>query len=87
MDNAADVAAHHQMQLVWDLPVPYSHLNPVSIELQAAGEMIAGAGRSWLYVEPDGDVLPRQGLNANLGNLLTDPWEQIWQQAHEVAPA
>ncbi|HSD85125.1 MAG TPA: radical SAM protein [Anaerolineae bacterium] len=87
LDDARDLAAHHQIQLVWDLPVPYSHLNPVSIELQAAGEMIAGAARSWLYVEPDGDVLPRQGLNANLGNLLTDPWEQIWQQAHEVAPA
>lgn len=86
LDDARDLAAHHQMQLVWDLPVPYSHLNPVSIELLAAGEMIAGAGRSWLYVEPDGDVLPRQGINAILGNLLTDPWEQIWQRAHEVAP-
>lgn len=86
LDDARDQAAHHQMQLVWDLPVPYSHLNPVSIELLAAGEMIAGAGRSWLYVEPDGDVLPRQGINAILGNLLTDPWEQIWQRAHEVAP-
>ncbi|HWR67144.1 MAG TPA: radical SAM protein, partial [Bellilinea sp.] len=73
LDDARDQAAHHQMQLVWDLPVPYSHLNPVSIELQAAGDLIAGAGRSWLYVEPDGDVLPRQGINAILGNLLTDP--------------
>ncbi|HEY4693470.1 MAG TPA: radical SAM protein [Bellilinea sp.] len=86
LDDARELAAHHQIQLVWDLPVPYSHLNPVSLELLETGEMIAGAGRSWLYVEPDGDVLPRQGLNANLGNMLSDPWEQIWQRAHEVAP-
>ena len=86
LESARELAAHHQIQLVWDLPVPYSQLNPVALELQEVGEHIAGAGRSWLYVEPDGDVLPRQGLNAILGNLLNDPWEQIWLRAREVAP-
>ena len=39
-----------------------------------------GAGTAWLYVEPDGDVLPAQGVNKVLGNLLTDPWEKIWKK-------
>jgi len=86
LESARELTAHYQIELAWDLPVPYSHLNPVALELQETGENIAGAGRSWLYVEPDGDVLPRQGVNYVLGNFLTDPWEQIWRKSREVAP-
>ena len=67
------------MNLIWDLPVPYSTLNPVSLETQMDAQP-EGAGRAWLYVEPDGDVLPTQGYNKVLGNMLRDPWEKIWQQ-------
>jgi MoaA/NifB/PqqE/SkfB family radical SAM enzyme len=42
-------------------------------------ERLAGAGRAWLYVEPDGDVLPDQSIDRVLGNFLRDPWEKIWQ--------
>ena len=35
--------------------------------------------RQHLYVEPDGDVLPAQGYNVVLGNLLRDSWETIWE--------
>lgn len=84
LEAARDLAAHYHIQLVWDLPVPYSHLNPVALELQEVGEHIAGGGRAWLYVEPDGDVLPRQGYNVVVGNLLTDPWEKIWHRTLEV---
>lgn len=86
LDAARELAAHHQIELVWDLPVPYSHLNPVTLELLAVGESVSGSGRSWLYVEPDGDVLPRQGVNVVLGNILNDPWDMIWQRSREVAP-
>ncbi|MHB1482058.1 MAG: radical SAM protein, partial [Bellilinea sp.] len=86
LETARELAAHHQIELTWDLPVPYSLLNPVALELQETGKNIIGSGRSWLYVEPDGDVLPRQGVNIVLGNLLNDPWEQIWQKSREVAP-
>ena len=85
--NEVLVAAQNQaatlgLSLVWDLPVPYSALNPIALETKV-DSVSTGAGRSWLYVEPDGDVLPTQGVNVVLGNILRDPWEQIWTKAKE----
>jgi organic radical activating enzyme len=82
LQDLRDYAAVQQLELVWDMPVPYSS-NPVALELEKADEEIAieGAGKAWLYVEPDGDVLPAQGLSEQImGNLLTDEWEQIWKK-------
>jgi organic radical activating enzyme len=66
------------LSLQWDLPVPYSPANPISQEIGAPS---TGAGKAWLYVEPDGDVLPEQGVNRVVGNFLRDPWAQIWTAA------
>ncbi len=71
-------AAALQLELVWNLPVPYSAANPVLLEVPEEEQDSTGAGKAWLYVEPDGDVLPAQGINKVLGNFLTDPWEKIW---------
>jgi MoaA/NifB/PqqE/SkfB family radical SAM enzyme len=66
-----------QLTLRWDLPVPYSAAHPVAIET-ADDEVPTGAGKAWMYVEPDGDVLPAQGeADKILGNLLRDDWEKI----------
>jgi hypothetical protein len=73
------------MELVWNLPVPYSASNPVALERDHL-EKPEGAGRAWLYVEPDGDVLPDQGILQPMGNLLSDPWDQIWR-LHRRVPA
>jgi hypothetical protein len=63
----------------WDLPVPYSEAHPVAVETEE-DKVPSGAGKSWLYVEPDGDVLPTQGMaDKVLGNLLHDPWESIYK--------
>jgi hypothetical protein len=72
-------AASLGLELKYDLPVPYSADNPVARE--TSGEMLGdGAGRAWLYIEPDGDVLPSQGQAASvLGNILHDPWEGIYR--------
>lgn len=65
------------LQLRHDLPVPYSSQNPVGREL-AAQNAPSGAGASWLYVEPDGDVLREQGQPTPiLGNVLKDSWDGI----------
>lgn len=71
------------LRLIWDLPVPYSSTHPIAVEMaeQTEEPWIVGGGRAWLYVEPDGDVLPTQGVNKVLGNFLNDPWEKIWEQA------
>ena len=79
VDEALDKAAHLGMKLNFDLPVPYSATNPVALET-AEDDVPSGAGKSWLYVEPDGDVLPAQGMaDQVLGNMLRDPWEKIYR--------
>lgn len=83
LQEARAYADDLDLGLVWDLPVPYSTLNPVAIELEAEEEEPhpTGAARGWLYVEPDGDVLPAQGINKVLGNLLEQSWGEIWGAA------
>jgi hypothetical protein len=80
MHTLHDTAASLGITLRWDLPVPYSSENPVAHQL-VEDEVPVGAGKSWLYVEPDGDVLPAQGMaDRILGNALRDPWEKIYKK-------
>jgi organic radical activating enzyme len=72
------------LSLVWDLAVPYSAFNPIAVEV-VEDQVSEGAGKAWLYVEPDGDVLPSQGINRVLGNLLYDTWEKVWNQAKSTS--
>ncbi len=65
--------------LRWDLPVPYSDSHPVAVETED-DNVPPGAGKAWLYVEPDGDVLPAQGeADKVMGNMLNDSWEKIYK--------
>jgi hypothetical protein len=74
-----NAAASLGLSLKFDLPVPYSADNPVARET-AQDTPADGAGKAWLYVEPDGDVLPAQGASgAPLGNFLRDPWDHIYR--------
>jgi len=77
-DTIRNKAASLGLTLKFDLPVPYSASNPVAYETQE-DNVPDGAGKAWLYVEPDGDVLPAQGLASQvLGNFLKDEWEKIY---------
>jgi MoaA/NifB/PqqE/SkfB family radical SAM enzyme len=76
-----EAASARDMALEWDLPVPYSAFNPISLDLEEGETPPDGAGKAWLYVEPDGDVLPAQGITEKLGNILTDAWEEIWEKS------
>jgi MoaA/NifB/PqqE/SkfB family radical SAM enzyme len=76
LEAAQDAAHKRGVTLVWDLAAPYSHVNPIETEADLPPEQ---AARQHLYVEPDGDVLPGQGYNVVLGNLLRDPWKAIWE--------
>lgn len=77
-----DIAGSLGLDLIWDLPVPYSALNPVNLDLDLAqheeGSEPQSIGKGSLYVEPDGDVLLSRERPTPLGNLLREPWESIW---------
>ncbi len=79
LNAARETLAEQGLALTWDLPVPYSAINPIALETEAP------PGCACLYVEPDGDVLPAQGMAEHiLGNLLTTDWPALWQKAREV---
>ena len=73
--EAVDLVTAGGGRLVWNLPVPYTEQNPVALE--DGDEYPQGAGKSWIYIEPDGDVLPGQDILTPSGNLLTGNWEDI----------
>jgi hypothetical protein len=76
-----DETAELGLTMKFDLPVPYSTSNPVAYET-LEDDVPEGAGSAWLYVEPDGDVLPAQGrADQILGNLLTDDWSTIYPKS------
>ena len=77
----AELAEEMGLNLVWDITVPYSNFNPVAFETGADPRRSNGAVTGWLYVEPDGDTLPSQGINNVLGNFLESDWESIWEKA------
>jgi organic radical activating enzyme len=78
LDTLAQSAADLNITMAFDLPVPYSAQNPVTLETEE-DDLPSGAGKAWLYVEPDGDVLPAQGMaDQILGNFLKDEWEKIY---------
>jgi MoaA/NifB/PqqE/SkfB family radical SAM enzyme len=81
LQEAQDAAHAHGLTLVWDLAAPYSHVNPIEAEADLLPDQ---AARQHLYVEPDGDVLPAQGYNVVLGNLLRDDWEAIWENPERL---
>jgi len=79
-DTLRDKAAELGLTIKFDLPVPYSAYNPIALETQEDA-VPEGAGKAWMYVEPDGDVLPTQGMaDKILGNLLRDEWSTILPQ-------
>jgi hypothetical protein len=78
LDDCRQVAADLGLDLIWDLPAPYSARHPIQLDLDMPA---LGGGRAWLYVEPDGDVLPSQGVDSILGNVLHDSWADLWVRA------
>jgi radical SAM protein with 4Fe4S-binding SPASM domain len=67
-------------KLIWYTPTQYCHFDPVQMDLGVKG---CTAALYNMCVEPDGGVLPCQSYYHQLGNLLSDPWESIWN--HELA--
>ena len=64
------------MRFLWYTPTEYCRMSPVELEL---GAKRCNAGEYSLCIEPNGDVLPCQSFYVAAGNILRDPWQQLWQ--------
>jgi radical SAM protein with 4Fe4S-binding SPASM domain len=73
-----DRAEARGVQLIWYSPLPLCLLNTVAHGLGNRG---CAAADGLLHVGPGGDVLPCSsfGHGESLGNLLRDPFEEVWQ--------
>jgi len=65
----------NNQKLIWYTPTQYCNFDPMSLELGVKG---CTAALYNMCVEPDGGVLPCQSYYHQLGNLLTDSWDSIW---------
>lgn len=62
-------------RLIWYTPTQYCHFDPMQLELGVKG---CTAALYNMCIEPDGGVIPCQSYYRQLGNILSDPWESIW---------
>ena len=65
-------------QLIWYTPTQYCNFDPMQLELGVKG---CTAALYNMCVEPDGGVIPCQSYYHQLGSLLSDPWESIWNHS------
>lgn len=73
-----DAANANNVRYIWQPPV---RRNPA---LTLAAQARLGprcAGDVSVRLEPDGHIIPPRGPAGSAGNLLTDPWEAIWNHA------
>jgi radical SAM protein with 4Fe4S-binding SPASM domain len=67
-------------RLIWYTPTQYCGFDPLALDLGVKG---CTAALYNMCVEPDGGVLPCQSYYHQLGNLLQDDWDSIWN--HDLA--
>ncbi len=80
LDMAVQKTRAHGQRLIWYTPTQYCHLDPTQLNLGVKG---CTAALYSMCIEPNGDVLPCQSYYHSLGNLLTEPWDGIWN--HELS--
>ncbi len=75
LDMAVQKTVEHSQRLIWYTPTQYCQFDPTASNLGVKG---CTAALYSMCIESNGDVLPCQSYYTPLGNLLTDPWESIW---------
>ncbi len=80
LERVKEATQEAHMRLIWYTPTQYCEFDPVGMELGIKG---CTAARYNMCIEPNGDVIPCQSYFVSLGNILTEPWDQIWE--HELA--
>jgi len=80
LDLARERTDRYDQRLIWYTPTQYCQFDPMQLELGVKG---CTAALYNMCVEPDGGVIPCQSYYKQLGNILTDPWDSIWD--HELS--
>ncbi len=75
LERVKERVEEHNLRLIWYTPTRYCEFNPLEHDLGVKG---CSAARYNMCVEPNGDVIPCQSYFQSMGNILTDPWENIW---------
>jgi radical SAM protein with 4Fe4S-binding SPASM domain len=78
LEKGRDRGFEEDYEFRWYTPTPYCKLNPMEMEL---GMKQCSACRLNMAVEPDGGVIPCQSYYEQMGNILTDKWEKIWNHS------
>jgi radical SAM protein with 4Fe4S-binding SPASM domain len=81
LDMAVRKTTEHGQRLIWYTPTQYCHFDPTQSNLGVKG---CTASLYSMCVESNGNVLPCQSYYSPLGNILTDPWESIWNHKLSV---
>ena len=81
LDMAVQKTSEHGQRLIWYTPTQYCNFDPTQSNLGVKG---CTASLYSMCIESNGNVLPCQSYYVPLGNLLTDPWESIWNHKLSV---
>jgi radical SAM protein with 4Fe4S-binding SPASM domain len=63
------------LDFIWYTPTHYCVFDPC---VAGVGLKQCSAAKYNIAVEPNGEVIPCQSYFESMGNILTDPWEEIW---------
>jgi len=81
LDMAVKKTAEHGQRLIWYTPTQYCNFDPTQNNLGVKG---CTASLYSMCIESNGNVLPCQSYYQPLGNMLTDPWDSIWNHKLSV---
>lgn len=81
LDVARQKTDQHNQRLIWYTPTEYCHFDPMQLDLGVKG---CTAALYNMCIEPDGSVIPCQSYYQSLGNILTNPWDSLWNHPLSV---
>ncbi|MGB9668827.1 MAG: radical SAM protein [Anaerolineales bacterium] len=76
LEMAQEFVRNSGQKLIWYTPTAYCHFDPMSLDLGVKG---CTAALYNMCIEPNGDVLPCQSYYSNVGNILKNNWNDIWE--------
>ena len=81
LDIATRKTAERGQRLIWYTPTQYCEFDPTANNLGVKG---CTAALYSMCIESNGNVLPCQSYYHPLGNMLTNPWDSIWNHKLSV---